>query len=69
MRRHTILLMIATAFVAACSKPVSKPVATQGTSSSNWAKYAIGVTASPMSFTLTPAVIRPVTSAILIEDE
>jgi tetratricopeptide (TPR) repeat protein len=31
MRRLTILLMLTTAFIAACSKPVSKPVATQGT--------------------------------------
>ena len=44
-------------------------IATHGTSRSNCAKYAIGVTASPMSFTLMPAVISPVTSAILIEAE
>ena len=44
-------------------------IATQGTSRSNCAKYAIGVTASPMSCTLQPAAIRPEISAYLIEAE
>ena len=44
-------------------------IATQGTSSSNCAKYAIGVMHSPMSCTLQPAAIRPEISAYLIEAE
>ena len=39
-------------------------MATHGTSRSNWAKYAIGESASPMSWTLQPAANRPDTSAI-----
>ena len=31
MRRLTLLFMLAMAFIAACSKPVSKPVSTHGT--------------------------------------
>ncbi len=44
-------------------------IATHGTSRSNWAKYAIGVTASPISCTLQPEATRPLISAILIEAE
>src|SRR5689334_25012803 len=44
-------------------------IATQGTSRSNCAKYAIGVTASPMSWTLQPDAIRPEINAYLIEAE
>jgi hypothetical protein len=44
-------------------------IATHGTSRSNCAKYAIGVTASPMSWTLQPDAINPAISAYLIEAE
>ena len=44
-------------------------IATQGTSRSNCAKYAIGVMHSPMSCTLQPDAISPEISAYLIEAE
>ena len=44
-------------------------MATQGTSRSNWAKYAIGVSASPMSWTSQPAASRPDTSEFFTEAE
>ncbi len=44
-------------------------IATHGTSSSNCAKYAIGVIASPMSCTLQPAARRPETSEFFTDDE
>ncbi len=44
-------------------------IATQGTSSSNCAKYAIGVMQSPMSCTLQPDASSPVISAIFTEAE
>jgi len=44
-------------------------IATAGRSSANWAKYAIGVIARPMSTTSAPAAMRPVVSAYLIEAE
>jgi hypothetical protein len=44
-------------------------IATQGTSSSNCAKYAIGVTASPMSCTRQPVASRPEMSEVFTEAE
>ena len=44
-------------------------IATQGTSRSNCAKYAIGVIASPMSCTLQPAASRPEISAVFTDAE
>jgi hypothetical protein len=44
-------------------------MATQGTSRSNWAKYAMGVTARPMSWTLQPAARRPDIRAVLTDAE
>jgi hypothetical protein len=44
-------------------------IATHGTSRSNWAKYAIGVIARPMSLTLQPAAISPDTKAVFTEAE
>jgi hypothetical protein len=44
-------------------------IATAGISRSNWAKYAIGVIARPISCTSMPAAIRPVISASLMEAE
>ena len=44
-------------------------IATHGTSSSNCAKYAIGVMHRPISCTLQPEASRPEISAYLIEAE
>ena len=40
-----------------------------GTSSANWAKYAMGDRHRPMSCTFTPPAIRPTISACLIDME
>ena len=44
-------------------------IATAGQSSSNCAKYAIGDSARPMSFTRQPAAMRPAIRANLIDAE
>ena len=44
-------------------------IATQGTSRSNCAKYAIGVIASPMSWTFMPAASSPETSEFFTDAE
>ena len=44
-------------------------IATHGTSRSNCAKYAIGVIASPMSCTFTPAASSPEISDVFTDAE